>query len=128
MTRDDLDKLGKVIVDACFSVHKEMGPGLLEAIYELCLLKELELRGVKAESQVSIPLVYKSFNLSKKYKIDVLVENEIIVEIKAVEFALPVHKAQIISHLKLADKRLGYLVNFNVPLIKEGIKRMVNNF
>ncbi len=128
MTREELDKLGKEIVDTCYAVHKEMGPGLLESVYELCLLKELELRGIKAENQVPIPLVYKGFELEKKYKADILVEKEIIIELKAVEMLIPLHQAQIISHLRLIDKRLGYLVNFNVPLIKDGIKRFVNNF
>ncbi len=128
MDKEYLNSLSKIIVDACYSVHKEFGPGLLESVYEFCLLKEFEMRGIDAKSQVSIPLIYKGKKLEKEFKIDILVEDEIILEIKSVEVLLPVHKAQLISYLKLADKRLGFLVNFNVPLIKDGIKRIVNNF
>ncbi len=128
MNREELNKLSKQIVDASISVHKEMGPGLLESVYEYCLLKEFELRNIKAKSQVIIPLYYKGELLSKIFKIDILVENEIALELKAVDYILPVHEAQIISYLKLADKRLGFLLNFNVDLMKNGIKRFVNNF
>jgi len=128
MTNDELNGLSRIIVDSCYSVHKEMGPGLLESIYELCLLKELSFKNLNCQSQVSIPLIYKNFELSKDFRIDILVENEIILELKAVENILLVHKAQVISYLKLADKRLGFLINFNVPLMKEGIQRFVNNF
>ena len=128
MTNERLNELSKIILDACITVHKEMGPGLLESVYELCLMKELELRGVNAKSQVVIPLKYKGFELSKDFKIDILVEDEIILENKAVEFIIPVHKAQIISYLKLADKKLGFLINYNVPLMKDGFFRFVNNF
>ena len=128
MDKEYLNSLSKIIVDACYSVHKEFGPGLLESVYEFCLLKEFEMRGIDAKSQVSIPLIYKGKKLEKEFKIDILVEDEIILEIKSVEVLLPVHKAQLISYLKLADKRLGFLVNFNVPRIKDGIKRIVNNF
>jgi GxxExxY protein len=105
-----------------------MGPGLLESVYELCLMKELELRGIKARNQVSVPLVYKEFELSKEFKIDILVEDEIILELKSVETIPPVYVAQTISYLKLMDKRLGFLINFNVPLMKQGIQRFVNNY
>lgn len=128
MTREGLDQLAKSIVDVCFTVHKEMGPGLLESVYELCVMKELALRQIPAQNQVSIPLMYKGFELSKDFRIDVLVANEIILELKSVDAILPVHKAQIISYLKLADKRLGFLINFNVALIKDGIQRVVNKF
>src|ERR1700751_2652701 len=127
LTRIELDNLSKEIVDACLTVHKLMGPGLLESVYELCLLKEFELRNISAISQKVIPLTYKKFELSKDYKIDLLVENEIVLELKSVEEILPVHEAQLISYLKLADKRLGFLLNFNVSLMKNGIKRFVNN-
>jgi len=105
-----------------------MGPGLLESVYEHCLMKEFELRGIFVENQVAIRLIYKGYELNKDYRIDILVENEIVVELKAVEIVLPVHEAQIISHLKLTDKRLGFLINFNVPLLKQGFRRFVNNF
>lgn len=105
-----------------------MGPGLLESVYEMCLMKEFELRGIKAQSQVRIPLVYKGFELLKEFKIDILVEDEIILELKSAEVILPVHTAQTISYLKLTDKRLGFLINFNVSLIKQGIHRYVNDY
>ena len=127
-TKRELEQIATEIVDAIFQVHKEIGPGLLESVYELSLLQEFHLRNIKAKSQVSIPLLYKGVKLSKDFKIDILVDEEIIIELKAVEVLLPVHKAQIISYLKLADKRIGFLVNFNVPLIKQGIQRIVNNY
>jgi len=128
MNREQLNQLSKNILDACITVHKEMGPALLESVYELCLMKEFELRGIKAKNQVAIPLIYKGFELSKEFKIDILVEDEIILEIKSSETMLPVYEAQIISYLKLANKRLGFLINFNVPLMKDGFKRFVYNF
>ena len=128
MTAENLNRISKTILDACITVHREMGPGLLESIYELCLLDELQQRGLVVASQVSIPLRFKGKELSKDFRIDILVENEIVLEIKAVDILLPVHEAQIISYLKLADKRLGFLINFNVPLLKNGFKRFVHNF
>jgi len=128
MTVENLNRISKTILDACITVHREMGPGLLESIYELCLLDELQQRGLVVASQVSIPLRFKGKELSKDFRIDILVENEIVLEIKAVDILLPVHEAQIISYLKLADKRLGFLINFNVPLLKNGFKRFVHNF
>lgn len=128
MTNEQLNDLSKTILDSCITVHKEMGPGLLESIYELCLICELEQRGIKATTQVSIPLLYKGAELSKDFRIDILVENEIVLEIKSVEVLLPVHEAQIISYLKLSGKKLGFLINFNVSLLKNGFKRFVHNF
>ena len=128
MDREILNQYSKEILSAAITVHKEMGPGLLEAVYQQCLSKELSLRNIKVRSMVPIPLIYKGYPLNKDYVIDLLVEEEIILELKAVESILPVHKAQIISYLKLADKRLGFLINFNVPLLKNGFSRFVNNF
>ncbi len=128
MEKDRFEFLAKEIYFSALEVHKTMGPGLLESVYELCVLKELNLRQVFVESQVSIPLNYKGFELSKDYRIDILVEKEIIIELKAVEVLLPIHEAQIISYLKLADKRMGFLINFNVPMLKNGLKRFVNNY
>ena len=128
MNREELNQLSKSILDACITVHKEMGPGLLESVYEWCLMKEFELRGIKAKNQEAIPLIYKGFELSKEFKIDILVEDEIILELKSSETMLPVYEAQIISYLKLANKRLGFLINFNVPVMKDGFKRFVYNF
>ncbi len=105
-----------------------MGPGLLESVYQECLLKEFKLRNINAEQMIMIPLVYKGVELNKTYVIDILAESEIIIELKALETILPVHEAQLISYLKLANKRLGFLINFNVPLLKNGFRRFVNNF
>jgi GxxExxY protein len=128
MQKEQLENIAKKVVNASFQVHKIMGPGLLESIYELCLIKELNIQGLNVANQVVIPLKYKEYELSKEFRIDILVENEIIIEIKAVEILLPVHEAQLILYLKLANRRIGFLINFNVPLIKDGIHRFVNNY
>lgn len=127
-TREELDYLSRIVFDACVSVHKEMGPGLLESVYQLCLVEELIIRQLHFQTSVAIPLVYKGRPISKDYIVDILIEDEIVLELKAIEGILPVHEAQIISYLKLADKRLGFLINFNVPLLKSGFRRFVNNF
>jgi GxxExxY protein len=126
--REYLNHLSSAVIGAAVTVHKEMGPGLLEAVYQLCMVKELQSRNVAIAQSVPIPLFYKSEPLNKDYIIDLLVENEIIIELKAVEGLLPVHEAQILSYLKLANKKLGFLINFNVPLMKLGFKRYVNGF
>jgi GxxExxY protein len=128
MSNEKLNELAKQIVDACFQVHKELGRGLLESAYQYALLKELELRGILAQFQVQVKLFYKGFDTGKYYAIDILVENEIVIEIKCADVMHPVYTAQIISYLKLSQKKLGFLINFHVPLIKDGIKRFVNNF
>ena len=128
MTSEELDKLSKEVIDVIFTVHKIMGPGLLESVYEMCVMKEFEVRGIAAKNQVAVPLVYKGFELTKEFRIDILVSEEIVLEFKSSEYLIPVYEAQLISYLKLADRRLGFLVNFNVPLIKDGIKRFVNKF
>ncbi len=128
MEQETFNQYSKEILSASITVHKEMGPGLLEAVYQQCLRKEFSLPNIEVRSMVPIPLIYKGYPLNKDYVIDLLVEEEIIIELKAVEGLLPVHEAQIISYLKLADKRLGFLINFNVPLLKNGFKRFVNNF
>lgn len=124
----DYNKTSGEILDACITVHKIMGPGLLETVYEECLMKELEMRNIPVRNQVPIPLIYKGYNLFKDLKIDILVANAIIIELKSVEIMHPVYDAQIITYLKLADKRLGFLINFNVELLKNGFKRFVNKF
>lgn len=128
MNKEKFNYLLKEILDASITVHKEMGPGLLESVYEMSLMKEFELRNINAMNQVSIPLYYKNYELQKDFRIDILVENEIIIEIKSAEVMHPVYEAQIISYLKLAQKKLGFLINFNVPLLKNGFRRYVNNF
>lgn len=128
MENEKLNRLSKELLDAAIEVHREMGPGLLESVYEACLIEELKLRNIATTSQVELPLVYKGKKLSKEFRIDLLVEQEIVVELKTANQILPLHEAQIISYLKLAYKRLGFLINFNVPLLKQGFKRFVNNF
>ena len=128
MNRQQYENLATHIFQASLEVHRHMGPGLLESVYEYCLNEELQLRGIHSERQVQVPLYYKGKEISKEFRIDILVANEIIVEIKAVDAVLPVHEAQIISYLKLTDKRLGFLINFNTPLIKTGFKRFANKY
>jgi GxxExxY protein len=128
MTKSEYERLSHEILDSSLSVHKEMGPGLLESVYQYCLVQELRSRKVFVQEQVFVPLYYKGLALDKDFRIDLLVAEEIIIELKAVEVILPVHEAQIISYLKLTDKRLGFLINFNVPLLKSGFRRFVNNY
>ncbi len=128
MTREELNALGAQILDACIAVHKELGPGLLESVYVFALLKELELRGIRAVTKIAIPLIYKGHDTGKFYEMDMLIEGEVIFEAKAVDIMHPVYDAQMISCLKLTDNRLGYLVNFNVVRLKDGFRRFVNNF
>lgn len=128
MTRDELNALGAEILDACIEVHRHMGPGLLESVYVFALLKEFELRGIYAEAYVKVPLYYKGYDTGKYYEADILIEREIVLEAKAVEKMHPINEAQIISYLNLTDKRLGYLVNFNVIRLINGFNRFVNNF
>jgi GxxExxY protein len=128
MEKQAIEYYAKQLVDAGYRVHKELGPGLLESVYLFCFMKELNIRGIKAEQEVFLPLYYRGNKLNKDFRLDVLVENEVIIEIKAVEILLPVHIAQLISYLKLSDKRLGFLINFNVPVSKDGIHRFVNNY
>lgn len=116
------------ILDSCIEVHRNLGPGLLESTYEICLMKEFELRGIKAECQIKLPILYKDFRLDQNYIIDILVEDEFILELKSVETLLPIHKAQLITYLKLADKKLGFLINFNVPLLKNGFQRVIQGY
>jgi len=128
MIREQLNEIGGIILDASITVHRELGAGLLESPYELRLKKELELRGLLVKSQVPVHLSYKGENLGKAYVIDLLVENEIIIEVKAVEIMMPIFEAQLITYLKLYNKSLGYLINFNVTLLKDGFRRIVYKF
>ena len=121
----DLEEIGRLVVDSAFTVHKNLGPGLLEKVYELCFCHELAKRGLKYQRQVDIPIVYDNLTFDEGLRLDVLVEESVICELKAVDLVNPVWEAQILSHLKLTDLRLGYLINFNVPRIKSGIRRFV---
>jgi GxxExxY protein len=117
--------LSTKIYDGIFSVHRALGPGLLESAYEICLKKELEDMGLWVETQKSVPLVYKGIELDAGYRVDLMIEQKIILELKAVEAIFPVHRAQLLTYLKLTGCSLGFLVNFNVALVKDGITRMV---
>jgi GxxExxY protein len=123
-----LNQISGVIVDAAITVHTALGPGLLESAYEACLLYELRKRGLVVDSQVPLPVVYESVHLEIGYRIDLLVENSIILELKACESIAPVHRVQLLSYLKLSNKPLGLLLNFHVALMKDGIIRMKNGF
>jgi len=120
------NKLGNLIIDAAMQVHRELGPGLLESVYEVCLIEELRNRGLNVQSQVRLPIVYKGKELNKEFIIDLLVENKIVIELKAVEDLMPVHEVQLVTYLKLSGMKLGYLINFNVSLLKFGIRRRIN--
>lgn len=120
------ETIGRQIVNACFKIHKELGPGLLEKIYEVCLAHELRKLGYKFDRQINIPISYDGIEFEEGLRLDIMVEDCVIIELKAVELVNPVWEAQIISHLKLTKRNLGYLINFNVPLIKNGIKRYIN--
>lgn len=119
------EQLGSAIVNAAFKVHKELGPGLLERVYEVCIAHELKKAGYTIIRQVDIPIKYDGIIFEEGLRLDLLVEEKVIVEIKAVDQVNPVWQAQVLSHLKLTGLRLGYLINFNVPLIKHGIKRVI---
>lgn len=121
----ETERVAKMVVDAALQVHRTLGPGLLESVYETCLAYELGERGLKVETQIIVPITYKTINLDAGLRIDILVENCVIVELKAVEAMIPLYDAQLLTYLKLTHKRLGMLINFNVPLIKSGIKRIV---
>jgi GxxExxY protein len=117
--------IAEKIVDAAYVVHKILGPGLLEKVYEVCFCHELEKRGLKCKRQIDIPIVYNGMSFDEGLRLDVLVEDLIICELKAVDEMNPVWEAQLLSYLKLTEKRLGFLINFNVPMVKEGIKRII---
>jgi GxxExxY protein len=121
----ELDEIAKQVVDAAFKVHFNLGPGLLENAYEACLAYEIGAKGLKVEKQVEVPLDYQTVHLNVGYRIDLLVENRLIVEVKAVESLLPVHRAQVITYLKFSGNQLGFLVNFNAPILKKGLERIV---
>ena len=123
----ELEKIGAEIVDAAIAVHRELGPGLLESAYESCLAFELRKRGLEVQQQKELPVRYQSHLVEAGYRLDLLVENQIIIELKSVESILPIHKAQLITYLKLSDKRLGFLINFNVKLLKNGLTRLANS-
>jgi len=126
MITERTEAIAKIVVNSAFKVHKELGPGLLERVYEICLAHEIRKAGLDVKRQIDIPIVYDGIEFSEGLRLDLLIEDCIIIEVKAVEQINPVWDAQIISHLKLLNKDLGFLINFNVPLIKSGIRRFIN--
>ena len=122
----ELNDITGQIIDASMKVHTVLGPGLLESAYEACLSHELRRLGMSLVVQLSLPVKYDGVELDAGYRIDLLVEDRVIVELKAVEKTTPLHEAQLLSYLKLSNKKVGLLINFNVPRMKDGIKRMVN--
>jgi len=121
----ELEDIGSKIVDAAYTVHKNLGPGLLERVYEICFCHELKKRGLKCKRQIEIPIVYDEITFDEGFRLDILVEEKVICELKAVDDMNPVWNAQLLSHLKLTKNRLGYLINFNVSNIGKGIRRFV---
>ena len=123
-----IDEIASVIVDSAFKVHTKLGPGLLESAYEACLSHELKKRGLKVDRQIPQPVYYDDIIIDVGYRLDLLVNDSVIIELKAVENVLPIHQAQLLTYLKLSGKTLGFLINFNTVLIKNGIKRIANHF
>ena len=125
--REEEDRIGTEIVDAAYMVHKELGPGLLEKVYEACMEYELQKRGLNVKRQISLPIEYDSMIFNEALKLDLLINDSVIIELKSVETFNKLWEAQILSHLKLTQLNLGYLINFSTPLIKHGIKRFKIN-
>jgi GxxExxY protein len=116
------------IIGCAIEMHRALGPGLLESIYEECLAVELDLRGVSFEQQICVPIQYKGQRVASDLRIDLLVEQRIVVELKAVEKILPVHDAQLLTYLRLTGNAVGLLINFNVPILRDGLRRLVNKY
>jgi GxxExxY protein len=125
-TKDKANELSKLVIGAAIEVHRHLDPGLLESTYEACLCRELELRGIVFERQIPLPVHYKGMEIDCAYKIDVRVGGLLILELKSVEAIDPIHEAQLMTYLRLSHRWLGLLINFNVPVLKDGIKRLVN--
>ena len=127
-SRDELNEISGKIIEYSINVHKELGPGMLEGAYEICLMHELVRNGLSVERQVLLPIQYQGIKLDAGYRIDLLVENSVIIELKAIDRLLPVHEAQLLSYLRMSELRVGLLINFNVRLLRDGVRRVVNNF
>lgn len=125
MVVQSVNQLTESIIGAAIEVHKHLGPGLLESAYEECLCHELNLRKIPFQRQAPLPVVYKGVKLDCSYRIDLLVKNEIVVELKAVESIAPIHEAQVLTYMRLGGWRVGLIINFNVPIVIKGIKRLV---
>lgn len=126
--KDFLNKITDTIIGSAIEVHRTLGPGLMESAYEACLVFELAERGMNVEQQKPLPIVYRDVKLDCGYRLDILVEKSVIVEVKVVDHIAPIHKAQLLSYLRLSGCKVGLLINFNVKILKDGIHRMVNNF
>lgn len=122
----DENEIGKIVVDAAVQVHRELGPGLLETVYEVVLAKELEQRGLKIARQVPVPVVYRGIRFDEGFRADIIVEGMVILELKSVEQIAKVHTKQVLTYLRLTGLRLGFLLNFGAALMKDGIERVVN--
>jgi GxxExxY protein len=122
----DLDAIGREVVDAGLAVHRALGPGLLESVYEACLEKELRLRGLQVARQVATPIDYRGERIEGAYRLDLLIAEAVVIEVKAVEALSRLHEAQLLTYLKLSGLKLGFLMNFNVPLFKHGVRRFSN--
>ena len=122
---DRVEELATEVIDAALQVYRALGPGLLESVYQTCLCHELSLRKIPFQKEVELPVVYKSMRLDAGLRLDLLIDDVIILELKSVEKIIPVHEAQLLTYLKLTGKRLGFLLNFNVPLMKQGTKRII---
>jgi GxxExxY protein len=125
-SKEEIELIAKQLVDSMLAVHRELGPGLLESTYQACLAYELRDRGVEVRCEVELPVKYKGLEIEAGYRIDMLVADCIVIENKSVQALVPIHEAQLLTYMKLSGCRLGFLVNWNVPLIKDGIKRIVN--
>jgi len=126
MVEDKDSELSGVVIGAAIEVHRHLGPGLLESAYESCLCRELELQGLSVARQVPLPVIYKGLSLDCGYRLDLVVNDELIVELKTVEKVLDIHKAQLLTYLKLTGRRLGLLINFNLPYLRDGVHRIIN--
>jgi GxxExxY protein len=126
--KDRLDQISRRVIGAAIEIHRHLGPGLLESAYQACLAFELRQRDLKVEEQKPLPVIYKDVRLDCGYRLDLLVEDAVVVEIKAVEQLVPIHQAQLLSYLRLSGKSVGLLINFHVRVLKDGVKRIVNEF
>ncbi|MEO8616364.1 MAG: GxxExxY protein [Luteolibacter sp.] len=126
--KDYLNKLSNEVIGAAIEVHRDLGPELLESTYELSLQHELQLRGLSSVRQLLLPIKYKDLLVPEAYRIDLLVENRLVIELKTVETLLPIHSAQLLTYLRMSDNHLGLLINFHCVRLKDGIKRLVHNF
>ncbi|GAA0639939.1 GxxExxY protein [Brevundimonas lenta] len=121
----DAERVGRIIVDAAVAVHRALGPGLLESVYEACLAEEIRQRGLKVERQVGVPVAYGDARMDVGFRLDLLIDDLVVVEIKAIDALASIHTAQVLTYLRFSGRRLGYLINFNTTLLKNGLRRVV---